>query len=173
MKKGPEAFLKRLKRQPPRDLDHVVHELHEAVFAKTDCLTCANCCKTTGPLWTERDKERVAKRLRLKTADFEAGYLRLDEDGDWVLRQLPCPFLEADNACSIYEDRPKACREYPHTDRVKQAQILDLTAKNALVCPAVSEIVQRMEAIYAEKSATPAGRGTAATTPATRRGRRR
>lgn len=153
MKSGSDAFLKRLKRQHPRDLDEVVHRLHEQVFAKTDCLSCANCCKTTGPLWTERDKERVAKRLRLKTADFESSYLRLDEDGDWVLKQLPCPFLEADNACSIYEDRPKACREYPHTDRVKQAQILDLTAKNALVCPAVSEIVARMELKYAEKAA--------------------
>ncbi|MFZ9190320.1 MAG: YkgJ family cysteine cluster protein [Schleiferiaceae bacterium] len=162
---GPEAFLKRLKRQPPRDLDAVVHELHDAVFARTQCLDCANCCKTTGPLWTERDKDRVAKRLRLKTADFEARYLRLDEDGDWVLRQLPCPFLESDNACSIYEDRPKACREYPHTDRVKQAKILDLTAKNALICPAVGEIVARMEVIYAEKSAGP--------TPASPRGRRR
>lgn len=92
MKSGSDAFLKRLKRRPPRDLDEVVHRLHEQVFAKTDCLSCANCCKTTGPLWTERDKERVAKRLRLKTADFESSYLRLDEDGDWVLKQLPCPF---------------------------------------------------------------------------------
>ncbi|MFZ9778454.1 MAG: YkgJ family cysteine cluster protein, partial [Schleiferiaceae bacterium] len=107
---GSSAFLKRLKRQPPRDLDAVVHDLHDRVFAKTDCLSCANCCKTTGPLWTERDKDRVAKRLRLKTSNFEEQYLRLDEDGDWVLKQLPCPFLEADNACSIYEDRPKACR---------------------------------------------------------------
>ncbi len=151
MKSGSNAFLKRLKRQPPRDLDEVVHRLHDQVFAKTDCLSCANCCKTTGPLWTERDKDRVAKRLRLKTADFEANYLRLDEDGDWVLQQLPCPFLEADNACAIYEDRAKACREYPHTDRAKQVQILELTAKNAAVCPAVGEIVARMELIYAEK----------------------
>ena len=163
--KGPGPFLKRLKRKPPRDLDTVVHALHDAVFAKTNCLDCANCCKTTGPLWTERDKERVAKRLRVKTADFEARYLRLDEDGDWVLQQLPCPFLGDDNACSIYEDRPKACREYPHTDRAKQAQILDLTAKNALICPAVGEIVARMEVIYAEKSA--------GSTPASPRGRRR
>lgn len=163
--KGTSQFLKRLKRQPPRDLDSVMHELHDAVFARTNCLDCANCCKTTGPLWTERDKERVAKRLRVKTADFEARYLRLDEDGDWVLQQLPCPFLGDDNACSIYEDRPKACREYPHTDRVKQAQILDLTAKNAVICPAVGEIVARMEVIYAEKSA--------GSTPASPQGRRR
>ena len=158
MTSGSAALFKGLKRQTPHDLDRVMHGLHEEVFAKTDCLNCANCCKTTGPLWSERDKERVAKHLRLKTGEFETNYLRLDEDGDWVLQQLPCPFLEADNACSIYEIRPKACREYPHTDRAKQAQILDLTAKNALICPAVGEIVARMEVIYAQKKGPAAER---------------
>ncbi|NQW41589.1 MAG: YkgJ family cysteine cluster protein [Cryomorphaceae bacterium] len=151
MTSGSAVLFKGLKRQTPHDLDRVIHGLHEEVFAKTDCLNCANCCKTTGPLWSERDKERVAKHLRLKTGEFESEYLRLDEDGDWVLQQLPCPFLEDDNACAIYEIRPKACREYPHTDRAKQAQILDLTQKNALICPAVGEIVARMEVIYAQK----------------------
>jgi Fe-S-cluster containining protein len=155
---GSAALFKGLKRQTPHDLDRVMHGLHEEVFAKTDCLNCANCCKTTGPLWSERDKERVAKHLRLKTGEFETNYLRLDEDGDWVLQQLPCPFLESDNACAIYEIRPKACREYPHTDRAKQAQILDLTAKNALICPAVGEIVARMEVIYAQKKGPAAER---------------
>jgi Fe-S-cluster containining protein len=164
---GSAALFKGLKRQTPHDLDRVIHRLHEEVFAKTDCLNCANCCKTTGPLWSERDKERVAKHLRLKTGDFETEYLRLDEDGDWVLQQLPCPFLESDNACAIYEIRPKACREYPHTDRAKQAQILDLTQKNALICPAVGEIVARMEVIYAQK------KGLAAERPSPKpRGRR-
>ena len=158
MSSGSAALFKGLKRQTPHDLDRVMHGLHEEVFAKTDCLNCANCCKTTGPLWSERDKERVANHLRLKTGDFESEYLRLDEDGDWVLQQLPCPFLEADNACAIYEIRPKACREYPHTDRAKQAQILDLTAKNALICPAVGEIVARMEVIYAQKKGPAAER---------------
>ena len=158
MSSGSAALFKGLKRQTPHDLDRVIHGLHEEVFAKTDCLNCANCCKTTGPLWSERDKERVAKHLRLKTGEFETNYLRLDEDGDWVLQQLPCPFLESDNACAIYEIRPKACREYPHTDRAKQAQILDLTAKNALICPAVGEIVARMEVIYAQKKGPAAER---------------
>ena len=158
MTSGSAALFKGLKRQTPHDLDRVIHGLHEEVFAKTDCLNCANCCKTTGPLWSERDKERVAKHLRLKTGEFETNYLRLDEDGDWVLQQLPCPFLESDNACAIYEIRPKACREYPHTDRAKQAQILDLTAKNALICPAVGEIVARMEVIYAQKKGPAAER---------------
>ena len=138
-------LFKKLKAKPPRDLDKVVHQLHEDAFRKIDCLDCANCCKTTGPLWTYRDRARVSKHLGMKTATFEAQYLRVDEDKDWVLQTLPCPFLGDDNDCGIYDVRPKACREYPHTDRVKQHQILGLMEKNAAICPAVEHIVARME----------------------------
>jgi Fe-S-cluster containining protein len=70
--------------------------------------------------------------------------LRLDEDSDYVLKQSPCTFLQDDNTCSIYEIRPLACREYPHTDRKNMHQILDLTEKNILICPAVSKIVNEI-----------------------------
>lgn len=46
-------------------------------------------------------------------------YLRVDEDNDKVFKSMPCPFLGEDNLCSIYDIRPKACREFPHTDRKK------------------------------------------------------
>jgi hypothetical protein len=71
----------------------------------------------------------------------------MDEDKDAVLKHAPCAFLGTDNYCSIYESRPNACREYPHTDRKKMHQILDLTMKNTLVCPAVLEITERLKKI--------------------------
>ena len=147
-KKRQRKFLDRIKSRPPKDLDRQVMAADEEVWQEIDCLDCANCCKTTGPLWTDRDRERVAKHLGMKTAAFETQYLRVDEDQDWVLQTLPCPFLGADNYCSIYDVRPKACREYPHTDRVKQHQILGLMEKNAAICPAVEHIVLKMEALY-------------------------
>ena len=72
-------------------------------------------------------------------------YVVKDEDGDYVFKQTPCVFLGADNFCSIYEARPNACREYPHTNRKKMHQILDLTIKNAEICPAVVRILDNME----------------------------
>ncbi len=81
----------------------------------------------------------------MKAAEFEETYLRIDEDGDHVLQTVPCPFLQSDNKCNIYDIRPKACREYPHTDRIKQQQILHLTRKNAAVCPAVYTILEKVE----------------------------
>ncbi|MBI1316690.1 YkgJ family cysteine cluster protein [bacterium] len=138
------GLVRQLKKRPPSDLDARIHTLHHEAFEQIDCLSCANCCKTTGPLLIEKDIERLAKRLRLKPAEFQERYLRKDEEGDLVLQTLPCPFLGADNYCSVYHDRPKACREYPHTDRRRQAQILDLSLKNTVVCPAVAFIFDRL-----------------------------
>ncbi|MBD8017262.1 MULTISPECIES: YkgJ family cysteine cluster protein [Kaistella] len=140
-----KKFLDALKRKPPKNLDYTVLETHEEVFENIDCLKCANCCKTTGPLFTEKDIERIAKHFRMSPAVFEQKYLRTDEDQDKVLRQLPCPFLGEDNFCSIYDVRPKACREFPHTDRKKIYQINNLTIKNTLICPAAFDFVEKLQ----------------------------
>ncbi len=137
-------LIAKLKKKNPRELDRVMHAAHAEVFACTDCLQCANCCRTTGPLFTDKDIDRIAKHLRMKAVDFIATYLRVDEEGDHVLQQVPCAFLGDDNMCSIYEVRPKACREYPHTDREKQHQLLNLTLRNVSVCPAVGQMLDRV-----------------------------
>lgn len=147
LKKENKAFYDKLKRIKPKNLDDKFHQLHEAVFEEVDCLACANCCKTTSPIFYNRDVERLAKHLRMKPGDFITKYLRIDEDKDYVLTQAPCPFLGADNYCSVYEARPNACREYPHTDRKRMEQILDLTYRNTIVCPAVLEITERLKKV--------------------------
>ncbi|MGL4292489.1 MAG: YkgJ family cysteine cluster protein [Bacteroidales bacterium] len=138
-------FFKNLKKNQLRDLDDTIHYLHEKVFEETDCLSCANCCKTLGPRITDRDIEKMASALRRKPKEIVEQYLRIDEDGDYVFKSMPCPFLSSDNYCSIYADRPKACREYPHTDRKKFHQIANLTIKNAETCPAVFDILERLK----------------------------
>ena len=143
-----KKYLQGLKRKDPRKVDDEFHHLHDEVFEEMDCLTCANCCKTTSPIFYQTDIERVAKSLRMKPGEFIEKYLRIDEDKDYVLKSSPCPFLDGDNYCSVYEDRPKACREYPHTDRKKMVQITDLTYKNTLVCPAVLEMVERLKKVF-------------------------
>ena len=140
-----KSFFQRLKKRPPKKLDKITQNIHEEVFAQTNCLDCANCCKTTGPLFERKDIERIAKYLRLKPEQFEAQYLRIDEENDWVLQQVPCAFLGEDNACSIYDVRPKACREFPHTDRPKIYQIAQHTQKNVAICPAAFSIVEKMK----------------------------
>ena len=139
-----EKVMARLKKVNHRTLDKLFHDGHDAVFRKIDCLSCANCCKTTSPIFRDIDIRRLAKRVRMTEKAFISQYLRMDSDGDYVLTTAPCPFLGADNYCSVYEDRPLACREYPHTNRKNMYQILGLTRKNMEVCPAVSTIMQEI-----------------------------
>lgn len=146
-KKKNRAFYTRLKKNPPKQLDLLFKQTHDLVFEKTNCLTCANCCKTTSPIFYQRDIERAAQALKLKPGVFIQTYLFMDEEGDFVLKTAPCPFLNQNNYCSIYESRPTACREYPHTNRKKMQQILDLTYRNTLVCPAVLTITEKLELI--------------------------
>jgi Fe-S-cluster containining protein len=125
-----------------KGFDQRIQTAHNQAFGEIDCLECGNCCRTTGPLLVHSDIDKIARKQKLSSKEFIARHLRVDEDGDFVFNSMPCPFLGTDNYCSIYSYRPKACREYPHTDQKGQAAILHLTRKNAKICPAVSKILK-------------------------------
>lgn len=144
--------LRKFSKSKRKDLDEFFHSEHTKVFKKIDCLACANCCKTTSPIFRDVDIKRISKRLKMPEKEFIKNYLRVDEDRDYVLQSSPCHFLNEDNTCSIYEDRPLACREYPHTDRKNMYQIVELTIQNSLICPAVSQIVQQINRNYEKSS---------------------
>lgn len=141
-------FLKRLKAKVPRNLDVVVKKLHEDVFSKISCLDCANCCKSLGPRITVKDIERISKQLKIKPDTFIDQYLMIDEDHDYIFKSMPCPFLEHDNYCRIYDQRPKACSGYPHTDSRDFHKRLTLTYNNTFTCPAVYEIVEKLREFF-------------------------
>lgn len=140
-----EEKLRRLRKKPPSNLDQQFEWAHEQIFSETDCLECANCCKTTSPMLFEKDIERLSKHLKMKPGKFIEQYLYLDTDGIYAFKQTPCPFLGGDNICGVYEYRPKACREYPHTNMRKMHTLLSLAEKNLSICPAVAQILQRIE----------------------------
>ena len=144
--KAKPLFLQYYKKNKKRlgKMDNIVQQLHDEVSEKIDCLTCANCCRSLGPAIYDKDIERMAKALRIKPSEVVSSYLRIDEDGDYVFKSMPCPFLMNDNYCSIYESRPKACREYPHTDRKNFEQIYKLTVKNASTCPIAYEVLCKL-----------------------------
>ncbi len=139
-----KKWIHKAKRMNPKKLDELFHGEHKNVFKKTDCLSCGNCCKTTSPIFRDVDIQRLAKHLRLTEQKLIATYLHKDDEEDYVLNSSPCAFLGTDNYCSVYEFRPLACREYPHTDRKNMFQILDLTQKNRFICPAVNSIIENI-----------------------------
>jgi Fe-S-cluster containining protein len=124
-------------------------DLHEEAFEKIDCLQCANCCKQYSPRFKTPDVKRIAKHLRMKESVFIETYLKVDDEGDFVVKSLPCPFLGADNFCSIYEQRPSDCHRFPYTDEDVFIKRQALTLKNTTFCPITWFVVEKL--IEAEK----------------------
>lgn len=129
-------------------MDVVTHHLHDEAFEEINCLECANCCRTTGPQLLDKDIERLANDKKLRPAFFTEKYLRIDEDNDYVFKSMPCPFLKDDNYCSVYESRPNACRNFPHTQQRNIMQKLKITYHNAVICPAVALVVDGLKKHY-------------------------
>jgi hypothetical protein len=80
------------------------------------------CCGDVNILLTPWDVVRLARRRGITTGEFLDGYTLLPITRDLhlpvvILRMGPdpdrrCPFVAAEG-CSVYEDRPWACRMYP------------------------------------------------------------
>jgi Fe-S-cluster containining protein len=120
----------------------LIPDLNEKAFEKIDCLKCARCCKGFSPRFKGPDIKRICKVLGMKETAFIAKYIVYDDEGDYVAVSTPCPFLETDNKCSIYEDRPSDCRRFPYTDEDIILKRPQLTMKNSSFCPIVVSVME-------------------------------
>ncbi len=118
--------------------------LHEEAFEKINCLDCANCCRNYSPRFKQPDIKRIAKHLKIKEGDLVSQNLVLDKEGDYVVKHSPCPFLNTDNTCNIYDVRPSDCRRYPYTDEDVLIKRVALTLKNSTVCPATFLVLEQL-----------------------------
>lgn len=119
-------------------------ELHADAFEKIDCLQCGNCCSSYSPRFKTTDIKRISKALKMKESDFIATYLNLDSDGDYVAKTAPCPFLNSNNCCNIYEDRPGDCARFPYTNEDVLLKRPHITLKNSTFCPIVHHVLEKL-----------------------------
>lgn len=133
-----------LKRADKNKVLKQLPDLHEEAFEKIDCLKCANCCRNYSPRFKTPDIKRIAKRLKMKEGDFIDTYLRIDEDGDYVTKSSPCPFLGQDNYCNIYDHRPSDCHRFPYTDEDVLLKRPAITLKNSTFCPIVYYVLEKL-----------------------------
>ncbi len=133
-----------LKRTDKNKVLKALPALHEEAFEKIDCLKCANCCKKFSPRFKTPDIKRISRLLKIKEGEFIETYLRLDNDGDYVVRSTPCPFLGEDNYCSIYDNRPSDCHRFPYTDEDVLLKRPQLTLKNSTFCPIVYYVLEKL-----------------------------
>lgn len=136
-----KAFLQRAEKNK---VLRALPDLHEEAFQKVDCLQCAACCKNYSPRFKTPDIKRISRHLKMKEGSFIETYLKLDEDGDYVVKSKPCPFLGADNYCSIYEERPSDCHRFPYTDEDVILKRPQLTLKNTEFCPITYYVVEKL-----------------------------
>jgi Fe-S-cluster containining protein len=139
-----KAFKQFLQRANKNEVLKKLPQLHEEAFEKIDCLQCANCCKNYSPRFKTPDIKRISRHLGLKESEFIETYLKVDEDGDFVVRSTPCPFLGQDNFCSIYSVRPSDCVRFPYTDEDVLIKRQSLTLKNSSFCPIVYYVLDKL-----------------------------
>ncbi|WP_276486085.1 YkgJ family cysteine cluster protein [Paraflavitalea pollutisoli] len=138
-------FLTKLEKTPPRRLDQLAVETDVEVWKETDCLACANCCKTMSPTFTPADMKRIANHLEMGVEDFKKKWLYKDRNGDWVNKNQPCQFLNLkDNKCSIYEVRPADCSGFPHHTKRRMVDYIHVFKQNVEYCPATYKLVEKM-----------------------------
>ena len=136
-----KRFLQRAdKNKLLKNLNHLTEE----AYSKVDCLKCAQCCKNYSPRFKTPDIKRISKVMRMRESEFINTYLNVDEDGDFVAKSAPCPFLGTDNYCNIYEDRPSDCRRFPYTDEDVLLKRPQLTLKNSTFCPITYYVIEKL-----------------------------
>jgi uncharacterized protein len=118
--------------------------LHDEAFNKIDCLSCAACCKNYSPRFKTPDIKRISRHLKMRESDFIDKYLIVDNDGDFVAKSTPCPFLGGDNYCSIYDVRPTDCARFPYTNEDVIVKRQQLTLKNASFCPITFYVLDKL-----------------------------
>ena len=140
-----EIYLRKLKSSNSENMVPVLRNIHLVVLQSTDCLSCANCCKTIPALITRQDVKRIARFLQIPASQFFKLYVITDFDGEMMMKNVPCVFLDQENKCTIYEVRPESCRRYPHTDEKEYPQRISLNIANTTICPAAAIILERLK----------------------------
>lgn len=151
-KKQLKVYQHFLEKADPRKVIPRLPALHDEAFEKIDCLSCGNCCRNYSPRFKTPDIKRIAHHLKMKEGVFIETFLRLDEDGDYVTKTSPCPFLGLDNKCSIYEKRPSDCQRFPYTDEDVFVKRKKITLKNVTFCPIASYVMDRLVEGHSEKT---------------------
>jgi uncharacterized protein len=140
-------FLQSLKGRSERAVDRAAVELHREAFSIIDCTRCANCCRTSHPVFEEHEIERIAGRIGAEPAALrEQHFIKCEDEDGMEPKEQPCLFLGPDGRCTVYEDRPASCAGFPYTDEPGFACRKYMHSANSLGCPAVFFIVEQMRA---------------------------
>ena len=145
-RKSFRSFLRRMEKNPVKNIDKLTKEIEPQVWAEVDCLSCANCCKKMTPTFTEKDLKRISAHFNQTPEEFRKKWLK-KQDGDYVNVLNPCQFLDLKtNMCSIYTIRPEDCAGFPHLSKRKFTEYAHVHKQNIEYCPATFKMVEKLKA---------------------------
>ncbi len=137
--------MRHLSKLKKSNFDAVVHAFHDEIFSEIDCTECGLCCRNMGPRFRNTDIKHICATIGTSEKEFRNTYLRQDPDGvGFLLKELPCPFQESDNKCSIYEVRTLSCADFPHTQSVNMQKKLVGLGLDSEYCPAAYLICEKI-----------------------------
>lgn len=140
-----ERFRLFLKPLPSKEVDAVALKISEEITQEVDCTACGNCCKVLEPPVNEEDIAFFAKKMNLSEADFLKSFVKETEDKrEKFLCVQPCVML-AENKCTIYENRPAPCADYPHLHHGAIKYRMKSILANYGICPIVFRTIEKLK----------------------------
>jgi Fe-S-cluster containining protein len=133
-----------LKSQNSKHIDQLVHAINNEITPKIDCTECGNCCKTLMINITEEESERLATHLEMPLPDLKAKYIEESLQGKMIMNTIPCHFLGG-TKCTIYEERFRECRDFPHLHKDNFTDRLFGTMMYYAMCPIIFNVVEELK----------------------------
>lgn len=137
-----ELFRKFLLKQfGANQTDTLFKQSYAATSPLIDCTLCAACCSGLQPEISSEEYSRLSSQANQDHFIHAAG----STDGiERYYIKDPCCFLRS-NRCSIYEERPEACKGYPHLDQPGIRYRLRTVFEQTGTCPIVFHVIEQLK----------------------------
>lgn len=98
---------------------------------------------------TETEADTISDQLKQSRKDFDRQHLEKGAAGMMIMNTIPCDFLQADNACRVYENRFGGCREFPALHLPDFNKRLFTTFMHYDRCPIIFNVVEQLKDVLA------------------------
>ncbi|MDR1690507.1 MAG: YkgJ family cysteine cluster protein [Candidatus Methanoplasma sp.] len=106
--------LKEITPEMERDLDSA-YEICMSYKDGFPCEMCGRCCRQPNIVVLPEEVDRIAYAAGIPLYNFVTDYIVRTSDGRLLFKKTdPCAFLDKDNRCRIWKDRPEICNDFPY-----------------------------------------------------------